>query len=654
MRRAILACLAFGAGCTVSNPGYEPGDDAASPSEAGVLHELGGEDRSRSDGGPGLDSKPAPDTKRPFDLKPFPDSQPWQCKTDLDCDDKLPCTLDTCGPQKKCASTVQSGCLIFGSCFAQGAANPLNPCELCVPSVSKTAWTPASEGTPCPVDGLSCTLDVCRSGSCAHELSDQSCLIGGSCFASGASNPANSCQACSPSNSQSAWTMKQDGASCASDGLWCTVDSCKAGVCSHALGSSGCLVGGQCYSEGQASSGSPCNECVSKASATSLTFVAGKACTPPSGAGTIAGMCVKSKCAPWVETVFDLPVPGPNPVQSSALNGVDFIPSASNVWTAGEYSTQLGSGGMLLQLGTIIPAVPVVTAKRFRGIKHRLAVGEAGIAMAHDGALGWVSQAKIEGYLAGLYRNGVWGAPLANGSETFFLSGTQGTSQVGIVQCTIGLEVTCSDHGGFDNGAQLGPVFGALGPGGTLASVWALPLSSVTDLYHYPGSGTSWSLNGPAGCEDFGNSSSTPCSQTSGAWRDLFASGSSEAWAVGGSGLLLRWDGTKWNRLTGVVSSQSSYTFTAVFSSPSDGLTTVAATSSFNGRWVHLFNYNQALSRWLGPIVLVNPSGSNNQDEVRDLGGQGYGGLFAVGVRQSGSSSGATPRNLAWAVQLKP
>jgi hypothetical protein len=644
------------AGCTVSNPGYQASDDAAVVAELGGGSEAGADDleaadRQRGDGKLKKDWKPTPDTHRWYDIKPTPDSVPWQCSKASDCDDKLDCTLDLCNSQKKCENTLQSGCLIFGACFGEGDANPLNPCERCLPAKSATSWSAASDGTSCPGDGLSCTVDTCDGGLCKHALSSSACLIGGVCVDDGDSNPKNSCEECSPADDQEDWSAKKDGSSCSSDGRWCTTDTCKAGACTHPVSSKACLVGSQCYYEGQSQGNNPCQECVPTASSSTLTFVAGKPCVPSSQAGAIAGMCFKSKCAPWVEKVFEPTVPGPNSVLSSAFNAVDYVPISGQVWAAGEYTTSLISGGVIRQLGASAISVPVITANRFRGLKHRLAVGDGGIAMVHDGLI-WVHQAKIEAYLGGLYRAGVWGTALANGTETFFLAGNQGASQAAMVRCTIGSDTTCVDHTGFQNGVQVGPVFGALSAGGL--GVWSLPLSTSTDIYFNAGTGPSWSYAVPQGCADLGNTTSSPCSQTTGAWRDLHASGPSDVWAVGASGLMMRWDGAKWVRYSNVLASQSSHTLTAVYSSPGDGLVTVAATSwSFNGRWVYLFNYNQALARWLGPIVLVEPGNNNTQDEVRDLGGQSYSALWAVGVRQVGSSTGS-PRNQAWTVQLKP
>ena len=84
-------------------------------------------------------------------------------------DDGVACTVDTCdepgvakhtpdlskctGPScitytkcdlvQGCLGTI-TGCLIDGQCFADGAANPANACNKCIPGTSQTVWTTVS------------------------------------------------------------------------------------------------------------------------------------------------------------------------------------------------------------------------------------------------------------------------------------------------------------------------------------------------------------------------------------------------------------------------------------------------------------------------------------------------------------------------------
>lgn len=77
--------------------------------------------------------------------------------TPLNCDDGLACTTDSCDRESGCVHTLQSGfCLIGGTCYARGAVNPTNPCQLCDPSTATDAWANAAQGTSCGA-GASCT-----------------------------------------------------------------------------------------------------------------------------------------------------------------------------------------------------------------------------------------------------------------------------------------------------------------------------------------------------------------------------------------------------------------------------------------------------------------------------------------------------------------
>jgi len=90
-------------------------------------------------------------------------------------------------------------CLIDGVCYADGAINPANECEACIPDVSTSAWSFRLEGSACG-DGLDTECD-----------SPDACNGAGTCE----SNP------------------KPDGTECSDDGNECTIDVCAAGACVH-------------------------------------------------------------------------------------------------------------------------------------------------------------------------------------------------------------------------------------------------------------------------------------------------------------------------------------------------------------------------------------------------------------------------------------
>jgi hypothetical protein len=182
------------------------------------------------------------------------------CSGDTRCDDGVACTTDTCTATGCDNSQVGEGwCRIGGLCVTPNAANPANQCQACLPGASqasRTTWSnkPASatcnDGDACTLDdrcsgagtctsgapkncsdGLSCTTDSCspRTGSCSSALAAGNCLIGGTCFASEATQPNNVCYKCSTS-ATNVWSFN-NGATC-NDGNACTAsDSCASGAC---------------------------------------------------------------------------------------------------------------------------------------------------------------------------------------------------------------------------------------------------------------------------------------------------------------------------------------------------------------------------------------------------------------------------------------
>jgi hypothetical protein len=195
--------------------------------------------------------------------------------------DGLSCTSDVCGSGLCTHSLVVNTCAIGGACYASGDLNPANSCQTCAPATSTSAWTTLADNTSCTDDGLSCTSDVCKTGTCTHTLLANNCLIGGTCYADGAFNPSTDCQSCSSSTSTSAWTALAVGATCLDDGNGCTTDVCtKHGnqiLCDHNAAAAGtvcrakngecdvaetCPGGGStvCPADGYATSGTACTD----------------------------------------------------------------------------------------------------------------------------------------------------------------------------------------------------------------------------------------------------------------------------------------------------------------------------------------------------------------------------------------------------------
>jgi len=648
-RTYVLVALGVCA-CTQSNPAFV--DEQGTGGDAAWLDQSmavdGGKRDGRRDGA--VDLPTAPDIKPAWDTVPWPDTVPWDCVGDVDCDDKRSCTVDSCTAAKTCANTLKPGtCLIGGACFAAGDLAPTNSCAACQPAVDPGSWTPLKDGTTCDPDTLGCTQDVCSAGSCTHPLIAGACLIDGTCRGAGDANPSNSCQTCQPPVSQVLWSTAPDGTPCTADGLSCTKDQCVQGACTHPVNPGWCAIGNVCYQDGKSSASDVCNECVPSESQTVWTFVDGKPCSTGPG---VARMCQGSQCRGWVETLYEPPAsqsPG-----ATELNSVDHISSAGGVWAVGQFTSSnvTAPGGLLVPLDT--PASAVVTKAPLNGIHYRMAVGAQAQAWYHGGN-GWTNNNVISAYLKGSERKAVHGMP-GLASEVFHLAGAHDSSfggVSGVLRCTmIGPVVTCSNQNGFASDAVLGGVFATSSAIGTVGTTWAVNTEVAgdedEDIYASSGSGP-FSRNPPLGCEDGG---STPCSSTSGAFRDMYGASASDVWVVGSYGNLLHFDGNKWVRLTNAFSYQTYYVLNAVYASPADKLVTIAtyrATSST--RWVSIVNHNTALDRWYGPVtVLAGPN--NDIDEIRDIGGKGYTDLWMVGRREVTLPSGKF-KTQGWILHLQ-
>ena len=134
---------------------------------------------------------------------------------------------------------------------------------------------------------------------------------------------------------------------------------------------------------------------------------------------------------------------------------------------------------------------------------------------------------------------------------------------------------------------------------------------------------------------------------------NIGGSSSSDVWMVGSGGMILRYDGTKWVRISNAFSSQNYYTIHSVWSSPKEKVTFFAAsynTWGSSGHRVRIFTYNHALKRWFGPTTL-RYSQSNSPDYIHDLGGTDLNNFWGVGQIRHGS--GSSTRTKAWVIHLQ-
>lgn len=170
--------------------------------------------------------------------------------TPRDCSDARTCTMDVCDEAgDRCSNPLLAGfCLIAGVCRTDGEINPANPCQICNPSMSTTAWSgndgamcvdtlfctqTACVGTMCSVtgptdcsDAFSCTTDSCNEvmDICEHAIVAGACLIDSACRVSGEGHPSNECLECNPAMSQTSWSPVASGTSCG--GGMCAGDVC--------------------------------------------------------------------------------------------------------------------------------------------------------------------------------------------------------------------------------------------------------------------------------------------------------------------------------------------------------------------------------------------------------------------------------------------
>lgn len=241
------------------------------------------------------------------------------------------------------AGVCGAGGLVCASC-ADG-----NVCTNDVCSAGACSNPPAASGTACD-DGQYCTVsDGCNGGgactgatrncsdayTCTTDTCDEAgdrcvstvtigCLISGTCRATGAMNPANSCLVCNPVASTSAWSPVVAGTAC-DDGLFCTVSDACNGTgtctasprdCSDAFScttdscddtadrcvstvTAGCLIAGTCRAAGAANPSNACLVCDPTATTmawspapSGTTCNDGAYCTVTdrcNGAGTCAG-----------------------------------------------------------------------------------------------------------------------------------------------------------------------------------------------------------------------------------------------------------------------------------------------------------------------------------------------------------------------------
>jgi alpha-tubulin suppressor-like RCC1 family protein len=175
-----------------------------------------------------------------------------------------------------------ASCMIGGTTYADGAANPANACQTCQISFAATSWTTAANGASCG------TGQVCSSGTC-----QTGCWIGGALIGSGATNSTNVCQICKPASSTTTWSSNSDGTSCG-NGQICDSGSCQAA----------CYVGGTVYATGMLNPANSCQSCLPLVS-TSAWSQAQSDCATIAAHNTFTCATVGGAAKCWGSNGFD-------------------------------------------------------------------------------------------------------------------------------------------------------------------------------------------------------------------------------------------------------------------------------------------------------------------------------------------------------------
>ena len=97
------------------------------------------------------------------------------CGGELDCgtcNDGAECTEDAC-VDGKCGHLIQStSCYIGGQCYASDDQMPDNPCKICYPLMSQTAWWNVKDNSNTPCTTETNTEGLCRGGECMDKTLD--------------------------------------------------------------------------------------------------------------------------------------------------------------------------------------------------------------------------------------------------------------------------------------------------------------------------------------------------------------------------------------------------------------------------------------------------------------------------------------------------
>jgi len=298
----------------------------------------------------------------------------------------------------------------------------------------------------------------------------------------------------------------------------------------------------------------------------------------------------------------------------------------------GSLITSSGSeSGFLGQLnGAADPSSLRYLSEPIRSLHYRMAVGDAGTARYHTGST-WVTASEVEAELAANPATAVWGAPLASAADNFFI-GADGI----VANCSTsdtGSTFSCSPTTGVSSVATIVGISGLTSAAGVQDRAWAIRGNSFEDIYSFDTAAAEWDYADPFGCFDV---SSNACGSTTGRLLDVWAEDSNDVWAVGEAGLVLRYDGTSWNKITisTIAADQANYDFHGVYSS--GDVVLLVGNRNYSDSWYDLvlIAYNRQLNRWfdprLGPYTTLSDVNYASY-AFRDIIGEDLSNLYIVG-----------------------
>ncbi|RMG13051.1 MAG: hypothetical protein D6729_15730 [Deltaproteobacteria bacterium] len=271
-------------------------------------------DGGGNDGGPTVDGGPT--------------CEPSGAMACRGCADGTPCTQAS-GGGVCLGQTCFDGCWVGGEAIPTGTTEPGNPCRVCDPRVSATAFTDLLDGTACTDDGNPCTADQCQMGACTHEAvqddtpcppdtnpctedlcragtcthppaaagtacgasgqcdgsgnCSEGCDIGGTFYAAGTVDPNEPCRLCDPTQDAQGWTPRPDGTDCDDGDLCNGIYACQSGACVETSPAETCGTPPACHD----AAGATCDP------------VTGTCTYPQSPDGTVCGpdsVCLAGSC----------------------------------------------------------------------------------------------------------------------------------------------------------------------------------------------------------------------------------------------------------------------------------------------------------------------------------------------------------------------